>query len=305
MRKRIKPRLSRSGRKRDHIALILSAALLLYLIVAHRPLAQKGAFVALGSSPPDTLDAQPLLQDETLLAKDRIFVFRPDQQGVTEMAASGKALWNHEFGTLVTTASIGKRFSAWGLLDGSVQILDESGRKLEDLNVETKGIVSAYPCIYAAAISETGEYLAILYGRNPQHFAIFRRNGQTYDLLFSQRLKNQVLSRQAAAFSDDEASVLIKTADGLAFFDIEKNRYAMIKPDCFSGDSELQILPSGAQSFAFLLARGDERFTGSIRRGSVEAFFPVEGAIRELSLDGDILTLRGGTSVQRYRLGIE
>ncbi len=278
---------------------------MLYLMAAHRPLSQQKTFIMLDPTSPAASDAQPLLRDETLLAKDRVFIIRPDQQGITEMEASGKALWNHEFGTLVTTASIGKRFSAWGLLDGTVQILDESGHRFENLNVETKGILSAFPCIYATAISESGEYLAILYGRNPQHFAVFRRSGQAYALLFSQRLKNQVLSRQAAAFSADEASVLIKTADGAAFFDIEKNRYAMIHPDYFSGDSELEVLPFNAQGFVFLLARGDERFTGSIRRGSVEAFFPVDAAIRELSIDGDILTLRGGTSVQRYRLGGE
>ncbi|PKL06008.1 MAG: hypothetical protein CVV53_06540 [Spirochaetae bacterium HGW-Spirochaetae-9] len=305
MRKRIKPDFGRNRRKRDHLALIVTAVLLLYLIFAHRPLSQERTFVALGSSAPDTIDPMPLLQDETFRAKDRIFLFRPDQQGVTEMDASGKTLWSHEFGTLVTAASIGGRFSAWGLLDGSLQILDGSGRIIEDLRIETKGIVAAHPCIYGVAISENGDYIAALYGRDPQSFAVFVRNGQTYDLLSFQRMQHQVVSRQAAEFSIDGESVLVKTADGLAYFDIKKKRHALVHPELFSGDSELQILPFGPQNFAFLMARAEERFAGSIRKGSVEAFFPVDDGSRELSFAGDILTLRGGTSVQRFRLGLQ
>jgi hypothetical protein len=304
MRKRIKSSSGHDGRKRDHIAWIIAAVLLFYLIFAQRPLSQGRTFTALGSSPPDSLASIPPPDDDTFHANDRVFMFRPDQQGVTEMDASGKALWTHEFGTLVTTASVGSHISAWALMDGSVQILDEAGLLLEDLKIDTKGVDSTYPCVYGVAISETGEYLAALYGRDPQYFAVFVRNIQTHDLLYFQRLKQQVVSRQAASFSVDGGSVLLQTADGLALFDIEKKRSAMIHPNSFSGDTELQILPFGPQSFAFLLAKDRERFAGSIRKGSLEAFFPVESGSRELSISGDIMTIQGGTSMQRYRLGL-
>ena len=304
MRKRITTSPGRNGRKRDHIVWIIVAVLLVYLVFAHRPLSQGRTFVALGSSPPADRNPIPLLKDETFLVGERTFIFRPDQQGVTEMNASGKPRWTHEFGTLVTTASVGPLVSAWGLLDGSVQILDGGGRLIEDLKIETKGIDSAYPCVYGVAISETGEYLAALYGRNPQYFAVFGKNSQAYDLLHFERLDKQAVNRQAAAFSNDGGSVILQTADGLAMFDIYKKRSAIIHPAYFSGDVELQILPFGPQSFGFLLAKGQERFAGSINKGSLEAIFLVDGGSNELSITGDIMTIHGGALVQRYRLGL-
>jgi len=304
MRKRIASSSGRNGRKRDHIVWIIGAVLLIYLVFAHRPLSQGRTFVALGSSPQAGLDPNPLIKDEAYIVGDRTFVFRPDQQGVTEMSASGEPRWTREFGTLITTASISPLVSAWGLLDGSVQILDGGGRLIEDLKIETKGIDSEYPCIYGVAISETGDYLAALYGKNPQYFAVFGKNNQAYDLLYFKRLDKQAVNRQAAAFSFDGKSVVLQTADGLALFDVEKKRSAMVHPAYFSGDAELQISPFGPQRFAFLLARGQERFAGSINRGSLEAFFPVEGGSRELSISGDIMTIRGDGLSQSYRLGL-
>ena len=297
-------RLKSSGTRprRGRIGWIAALASLLYLFLASRVLLQDPLLELLESVPlkdrvgADTAGASPT----SFEIRDRSFLLRQDQQGVAETDKSGKVLWSREFGALMTTPSISSTLSAWGLLDGSVQILDRDGALLHDLRPATKGVVSKYPCVYAVAVSENGESVAVLYGLDPQYFLVFVRKGDMYELAHRIEMKRQVRNAQAASFSASGSCVVARTADGLAYYDTVLERGQIIQPRNFSGELELRIEPIGADGFAFLAAKGDERFAGLIRRGSLEALFPVGKGSAGLSAEGDDIEIWDDRYIHRY-----
>lgn len=301
MGNRLKSSQTRARRGRTGWAAAVAA--LLYMLLASRPLVQNQR-LELMESIAVSKENEAVLQKagSPFMALGRSFVLRPDQQGVAEIEGAGRLVWAREFGTLVTTNSITATVSAWGLLDGSIQILDKEGNLLHDLSPAAKGIVSKYPCIYAVAISEDGESVAALYGMNPQFFLVFTKKGKIYDLAYKDELEQQVRSAQAASFSLDGSCVIARTADGLALYDTVRKRGQIIHPRHFAGDLELRIAAVGTDSFAILMAKGTERFAGLVRRGAIEAFFTVEGNSSRLLVDGDIIEIWDMRFIHRYRM---
>jgi hypothetical protein len=290
-------------RKRDRIGWAAVAIALLYIIFAPRSLAQNQRLerleptaVASGSLVVASNSGSPYL------ASGRSFIIRPDQQGVSEVDESGQSRWIREFGTLITSASITGTVSAWGLLDGSIQVLDGKGVLSHELRAGDKGIISGYPCIYSVAISENGESLAAIFGLDPQYFIVFTKNGESYDLVYEKKLMDQVKSAQASSFSLDGSCVIGRTAEGLALYDMTRNRGRILHSRYFTGNMELRIVPVGADSFAILLAKGEERFAGLIRRGALEAMFPVEKGSTGLLVEGNIMAIQGNNAVHRYKV---
>ena len=236
------------------------------------------------------------------IAGKRYFILRPDQQGATEIDADGKFRWALEFGTPITASSISSSISAWGLLDGSIQILDGHGRLLNEIKPSLPDISSAYGCIYGVAVSAKGGTVAAIYGRDSQYFLVYEKSGDKYSLSHARKLDAQVTSAQNLAFSSDDAFVLGRTADGLVFCDVARKKSQIVYANYFSGEAEAQIEPIGKDEFAFLLAKADGRFAGLIRNGAIEAAFPVDNGCTNLSalVDGFLLSSRD--SEFRYKV---
>ena len=290
-----------SNRKRGHLGWMTAAAVVLYVIFAQRSLGYEQGLLRLESIPVPKTEVIELGDRASYEARERSFILRPDQQGVVETDKAGVALWAHEFGSPLTAGSVSAATSAWGLLNGSIQVLDQEGRLLDELKPSEHAVSSAYPCIYGVAISGNGEAIAALYGLDPQYFLVFIKKNHGYELVFEKKLENQVVSDQPASFSGDGLSVIGRTADGLAFYDVQKRKGMVVRSDYFAGETELLIEPIGLDRFAILLAKGKERFAGLIRKGVIEAMFPIDETGSELSVSGDIMMIAGKDAIQRYK----
>ncbi len=118
----------------------------------------------------------------------------------------------------------------------------------------------------------------------------------------SRKLDKQVRSVQELVFSGAGDFIIGRTADGLALYDVAKKRSKIVHPSYFAGEAELQIRPVGKEGFAFLLAKGDERFSGLIQNGAIEALFPVDGAVSSLSVEGSGFLLTSEDWEYRYKV---
>lgn len=237
------------------------------------------------------------------IAEKRLFILRPDQQAATEIDSEGRLLWSQEFGTRITSSSVSGNVSAWGLLDGSIKLVAESGAIVSELRPEDYSIGSDYPCIYSVAISSGGASIAAVYGLEDQYFLVFAKKGGTYELVYRKKLAQPVRSSEAAAFSGDGSCAIARTAEGLIFYDVRKKDGKLILNRYFSGNAaSLKILPIGADTFAVLLAKGQERFAGLLKRGAFEALFPVAQDTAGLFSYDTILALSNGKSIARYRM---
>lgn len=290
-----------SDRKRSHLAWMTVAAVVLYVIFAQRSLGYEQGLARLESIPAPKTEAMAQSDRASYKARERSFILRPDQQGVMETDKAGVSLWTHEFGSPLTASSVSAAASAWGLLNGNIQILDQEGRLLDELKPSEHAVSSAYPCIYGVAISGNGQAIAALYGLDPQYFLVFAKENHGYELVFEKKLVNQVVSDQPASFSGDGLSIIGRTADGLAFYDVQKRKGMVVRADYFAGEAELLIEPIGLDRFAILLAKGNGRFAGLIRKGVIEAIFPIEETGSGLSVSGDIMMIAGKDAIQRYK----
>lgn len=283
----------RSGRFRRGIVYALASLLL--LLLSQRPILPRPELVMSLKTVPTSQNRDTVQTDSSVFkAAGRSFIIRPDQQGAQEFDENTSSLlWEREFGSIITTAAASENLSAWGLLDGRVFILDHDGVILRIIDPHQEGIASAHPCIYALAMSEQGESVAILYGILPQYVLVYERKSGFYSLSYSEELQGDLRSAQSAAFSADGQDILVKTADGLFYFDRSKGKGALLHPDRFAGEAELLIESLGDTGFALLKATTDERYAGIIRSGALEAYFPVPPDSFGLSASEDSFKIKG------------
>ena len=326
---------SNMGHKPRSLGWVAAAVAFLYIILAQKPLTHSQVLEPLGTAPNPAeamLEANPniaydgersyemddknglvWMSDKSgrkaltifgspYIAHERSFILRPDQQGLSEIDRSGLVLWELEFGTPVTAASVSASISAWGLLDGSIKIVDGNGGILHDLKPSAKGISSAYPCIYGVAISEKGESVAAIYGLDGQHFVVFAKKGDDYELVYDMKLDAWARTAQSLSFSGDGSSVMGRTADGLVFYDAVNRRARIVHADYFAGEAEISIEPLWEDGFVVLLARGHDRFVGLLRKGGAVAMFPVDESFSDLSIENDSFTLSGTSAISRFKV---
>lgn len=206
----------------------------------------------------------------------RSFLIRPDQQGIAERDENGSGFkWEREFGSIVTAAAVSQNLSAWGLLDGRVFLLDRDGSIVRTIDPRLEGVDSSYPCIYALALSDQGEALAVLFGILPQQVLVYERDSGFYSLSYATPLMKDLRSTQSAIFSRDGRSLLLKTADGLFYYDRDAGKGALRHPELFAGEEELLIEDLGLDSFALLKDSAGGRYAGILRHGALEAYFSV------------------------------
>jgi hypothetical protein len=303
----------------------LAAIAIVYIVLAVHPLYQSLRLEPISQAPAND-DERILVRDEesgTMLLKDpiglirkkipitgspyiagkRLFILRQDQQATTEIDGEGRLLWSQEFGTPITSSSVSDTISAWGQLDGSIKIIDDKGGSIGEVRPADYAIDSMYPCVYSVAISSDGAYIAALYGLESQYFLVFTKKSGTYELAYKRKLTGSVRVSEAAAFSDDGSCAIARTADGLVFYDVQKKAGKIIKNRDFGGETTaLKILPLGTDTFAFLLAKRQGRFAGLLKRGAVEALFPVGQDAAGISYNADILAISNGSSISRYRI---
>ena len=294
---------ARSPRRRGRIGWIAAAVAVAYIFLAQQPLAPARTLTFIESAPRRPSDAHGGEAPEGAWESEgRYFIARGDTQGVSEIDRSGKQLWVAEFPSPVTAVDINGKLSAWGLLDGSIHIVDGGGAVNSVIKPASKGVSSRFACLYGLALSPDGNRLAALFGLEPQHFAVFYRKGKEFRLSYDMKLVRPLRGGQPFAFSADGGSIGGLTGDGLVFYDVAKGRAATLQNSALRGDFEMSIAPVGDDGFAFLAAKENERYAGLLRQGRVEAIFPVGADSAGILVEGLNIAIQGQDKLYRYKV---
>jgi hypothetical protein len=264
------------NRRWRHSAVYSIGALAL-LLLSQRPLLPRPGIEISQIRLENAADRATALPSEGIFEEaGRSFRIRPDQQGISERDEKDLGFkWEREFGSIVTAAAVSQNLSAWGLLDGRVFLLDRDGSIVRVIDPKLEGVDSSYPCIYALALSDQGEALAVLFGILPQQVLVYERSSGFYSLSYSKPLMKDLRSTQSATFSRDGKSLLIKTADGLVYYDRDARKGALLHPELFAGEEELLIKDLELDGFAILKDSDGGRYAGILRHGALEAYFSV------------------------------
>lgn len=238
-----------------------------------------------------------------LKAGERKFSIRSDQMAASEINEMESVLWTREFPALITSASVGKELSVWGLMDGRLLILDGNGALVSDNpDIQALNLTNQLDaCIYGVGISPDGSSLIVLFGRNPQYLIAFKREWSGYKVITTLKMKEAVLTSSQITFSSDGYSALARTGEGLLFFDARKTRFSQVMPA--DRTRNLRIFPKDTDGYTVLLS-GDSGMSAMVVRSNLSiATVPVESTVIEFMLDDSIVKLRSLENEIILRLG--
>jgi hypothetical protein len=110
-------------------------------------------------------------QGYPILTAGRYFVINTDRTELMELTDQGDTKWQNDFGSMITCMGATKALAVVGLLDGSIAVVDGSGRTV---TAYAPG-GSRVQVIYGCAISDDGSRIALVSGLDPQKLVLLSR----------------------------------------------------------------------------------------------------------------------------------
>jgi hypothetical protein len=145
-----------------------------------------------------------------------LYTVSTDLTELKRLDRDGEVLWSAAFFSPITTLALSGKDCAVGLLDGTLKLLDDSGRIARDFQPEASRI----PVILGAALSPGR--LAVLSGIEPQRLTILERRGGQLAPLVSLVTGSDLRREAALRFSADGRFLAYETDDGLALRDLRR-----------------------------------------------------------------------------------
>ncbi len=142
----------------------------------------------------------------------RLFLVRTDLTGLTELSARGEPAWTRDFPTLMTTASVSGDWTAVGLLDGTLALLDRGGAVAFQRQVPGSRI----PVVLGCAVTPDGSRLAAVAGIDPQYVIVFERRGTSWAVVSQAELGTDFRREVRIGFAPDGRWLVCEGRGGVA-----------------------------------------------------------------------------------------
>ncbi|GHT77282.1 hypothetical protein FACS1894130_01100 [Spirochaetia bacterium] len=162
-----------------------------------------------------------------LFLDNRIFLINNEQHSLQAVDASGKILWNYDFAAPITDMDAAAGLVLAGFLDGTVELLDESGKRI--FFFEPVG--SRLAVIYGCRISRDGSWLAIISGYDNQRFLLLERSENSYKVVYHEFLSKGFRRDIHIAFIDHDRRVVFEREGGLGIYDINTRNSVQVALD--------------------------------------------------------------------------
>lgn len=117
---------------------------------------------------------------------NRLYVLTADRAGISEYDGSGKLIWQHRTGSIITSVAAGTRITVLGLLDGHIEVIDGSGAAV----YRDAPTGSSIPIILGVAVSAAEDRIAVVSGLDPQVFSTYEKSGQQWAATQTRRLSS-------------------------------------------------------------------------------------------------------------------
>jgi hypothetical protein len=234
------------------------------------------------------------------LESSRVFLIRQDQQGVSEIDAQGRTIWDREFGSTLTSVSAVTGHSAWGTLGGEILVQVGQDAFITLLTAES-GLEPSNATVYSVAISPDGKAMVALCGQDPQYALYYQLEGGRYSLAHSVKLQRATTRAEASVFSADGSFSVTRTASGLLVYLSRDRKSSVLQAGRFGGETDVLMKPWGRDRIAILSASNSGRYLSLVRKAALEACIRVDDDATGLSLGrDDSLVVSGRSYVRLY-----
>jgi hypothetical protein len=147
---------------------------------------------------------------------NRIFLINEEQNSLAVLDNEGKRLWTYDFAAPVTDIDAAADLILTGSLDGMVELLDISGKRV--FSFEIGG--SRYSAVYGCRISRDGSKLAIIAGFDDQRFLLMERLGDSYKVAYHEFLSDGFRRPVHISFIDNDRWVVFESEGCLTLYNI-------------------------------------------------------------------------------------
>jgi hypothetical protein len=182
-----------------------------------------------------------------LFLDGKIFLIGEEQTSLSLVDEGGRLLWTYDFAAPLTSIDAAADLILTGSLDGVVELLDISGKRVHSF--EPGG--SRLAVILGCRISRDGSRLAIISGYDDQRFLLQERFENTYNTVYHEFLGNGFRHAVHIAFVENDTWIAFERQDGLGLYEIGKRRSvtaplrgSMAALDETGGDSLIFVISS-------------------------------------------------------------
>ncbi|MDR2499444.1 MAG: WD40 repeat domain-containing protein [Treponema sp.] len=216
-----------------------------------------------------------------LFLDGKIFLVNDDQTALHALSGEGKLLWTYEFAAIITDVDAAAGLVLAGFLDGTVELLNEAGKRV--FFFEPGG--SRYPAIYSCRISRDGSKLAVIAGYDDQRFLFLERSGGSYKVAYHEFLSGGFNREVYMAFIDHDRRIVFEREGGLEIFTIAGRGKTVIPLE----GSVIALDNSGEDRLLFVISS-----LTSIRKKLVGIRFPGTVIMEAPFMSGDVFLKRKG-----------
>ena len=182
-----------------------------------------------------------------VLMDNRVFILGSGQDSLSEIGSNGNVIWTYEFGAPLTAIDAAAGLVLTGSIDGVIEIIDASGKRI--FYFEPGG--SRISLIYGCAISRGGSRLGIISGLDQQRFLLLERYGNEgdYKVVYHEFLGEGFRRPVRISFIDEDRRLIFECPDGIGCYNIKSRKVLRIPLD----GKTVAIDDSGGGGFLFLI----------------------------------------------------
>ncbi|MDR2247472.1 MAG: PQQ-like beta-propeller repeat protein [Treponema sp.] len=236
-------------------------------------------------------------QGYPLFIDNRFFLISEEQNSLTALDNEGNPLWTYDFAAPLTGIDAAAGLILAGSLDGTVELLDQSGSRV--FSSEIAG--SRYSAIYGCRISQDGLRLAIISGFDDQRFLLLERFGDSYKVAYHEFLADGFRRPVYISFIDHDRWVAFESEGCLALYNIGARNSIKLPLE----GNVVALDSSGMDDRLFAVTSQSERKKQLVeirlpRDVIMQAPFSSENVF--LSRQGEHLYVGGGSTIASFAL---
>ncbi|MDR0387353.1 MAG: WD40 repeat domain-containing protein [Treponema sp.] len=228
---------------------------------------------------------------------NRFFLINEGQNSLTALDNDGKRLWTYDFAAPITDIDAAAGLILAGSLDGIVELLDLSGKRV--FSFEIGG--SRYSAVYGCRISQDGSKLAIIAGFDDQRFLLMEKLGDSYRVAYHEFLSDGFRRPVHIAFIDEDRWVAFESEGCLALYNIGARNSIKLPLE----GSITALDSSGTDGLLFVVTSQSER-----KKQLVEIRLPQDIIMKApfssentfLGRQGQRLYIGGGSTIASFAL---
>ncbi|WP_041611740.1 WD40 repeat domain-containing protein [Treponema primitia] len=244
-----------------------------------------------------------------LFLDGKILLVGEQQNSLSLVNELGELLWTYDFAAPLTSIDAGAGLILTGSLDGTVELLDSSGKRV--FFFEPGG--SRLSVIAGCRISRDGSRIAIVSGYDDQRFLMLERFGDSYKVAYHEFLEDGFRHAVHIAFVDNDNRVAFERQGGLGIYEVETRRSLKVPLlgtiralDEMGSHGLLFVITANSgdvSSYSDSPMRGREKTLAAIRLpGVIVMQAPFRSETAFLSRRGQELYVGGGMTLASFEL---